>query len=213
LIVYFPRNVMRTVIWSSGLHNDTWRHALADISVNRSDRIRPGVATGCTARLEEDQGPQRGLRVLLKLGGDRRHDMIHRSFGDRLAHVLERSGLAMVGAACGLFVAAYMARTQVEALSAAWLILAVMIVGALGFYLGVDVPPPAKAPGEGEGPDRVEILSAAGTFLAALMTLVSVAVVILDLYPRLFWPAIILLGWLVGAILQIAAGIIARIRA
>lgn len=139
--------------------------------------------------------------------------MIHRSLGDRLAHVLERSGLAMAGGACGLFVAAYMARTQVEALSAAWIILAVMILGALGFYLGVDVPPPANPPKEGEGPDRVEILSAFGTFLAALMTLISVAVVILDLYPRLFWPAIILLGWLVGAILQIAAGIIARLRA
>jgi len=139
--------------------------------------------------------------------------MVHRSFSDRLAHVLERSGLAIAGAACGLFVAAYMARTQVEALSAAWLILAVMIVGALGFYLGVDVPPPANPPSEGQGPDRVEILSAVGTFLAALMTFVSVAIVLLDLYPRLFWPAVILLGWLVGAILQIAAGIIARIRA
>ena len=139
--------------------------------------------------------------------------MIHRSFGDRLAHMLERAGLAMAGAACGLFVAAYMARTQVDILSAAWMIVVVMIVGALGFYLGVDVPPPANPPKEGEGPDRVEILSAAGTFLAALMTLVSVAVVILDLYPRLFWPALILLGWLVGAILQIAAGIIARVRA
>lgn len=139
--------------------------------------------------------------------------MIHRSFSDRLAHMLERAGLAMAGAACGLFVAAYMARTQVDILSAAWMIVVVMIVGALGFYLGVDVPPPANPPKEGEGPDRVEILSAAGTFLAALMTLVSVAVVILDLYPRLFWPALILLGWLVGAILQIAAGIIARVRA
>jgi hypothetical protein len=139
--------------------------------------------------------------------------MIHRSLSDRLAHVLERSGLAMAGGACGLFVAAYMARTQVEALSAAWLILAVMILGALGFYLGVDVPPPAVPPTEGEGPNRVEVLSAFGTFLAALMTLVSVAVVILDIYPRLFWPAIILLGWLIGALLQIAAGIIARVRA
>ena len=139
--------------------------------------------------------------------------MIHRSLGDRLAHVLERSGLAMAGGACGLFVAAYMARTQVEALSAAWVILAVMILGGLGFYLGVDVPPPANPPREGEGPDRVEILSAFGTFLAALMTLISVAVVILDIYPRLFWPAIILLGWLIGALLQIAAGIIARVRA
>ena len=73
--------------------------------------------------------------------------MIHRSFSDRLAHMLERAGLAMAGAACGLFVAAYMARTQVEILSAAWLMLAVMIVGALGFYLGVDVPPPASPPG------------------------------------------------------------------
>ena len=139
--------------------------------------------------------------------------MIHRSFGDRLAHVLERSGLAMAGAACGLFVATYLARTQVEALTAAWLILAVMFIGALGFYLGVDVPPRANPPTEGDGPDRVEILSASGTFLAALMTLVSVAVVLLDLYPRLFWPLLILFGWLVGAILQIAAGIIARARA
>ena len=139
--------------------------------------------------------------------------MIHRSAGDRLAHVLERSGLAMAGGACGLFVAAYMARTQVDVLSAGWLVLAVMVVGALGFYLGIDVPPPATPPAEGAGPDRVEILSAAGTFLAALSTLVSVVVVVLDLYPRLFWPAIILFGWLVGAVLQIAAGIFARLRA
>ncbi len=138
--------------------------------------------------------------------------MIHRSLSDRLAHVLERSGLAMAGAACGLFVAAYMARTQVEALSAAWVILGVMILGALGFYLGVDVPPPANPANEGEGPDRVEVLSAFGTFLAALMVLISVAIVILDVYPRLFWPAIILLGWLAGALLQIAACVIARVR-
>ena len=50
--------------------------------------------------------------------------MIHRSASDRLAHTLERSGLAMAGAACGLFVAAYMARTQVDILSGAWLTLA-----------------------------------------------------------------------------------------
>jgi len=139
--------------------------------------------------------------------------MIHRSAGDRLAHVLERSGLAMAGGACGLFVAAYMARTQVYTLSAGWLVALVLIVGALGFYLGIDVPPPATPPAEGAGPDRVEILSATGTFLAALSTLVSAVVVVMDLYPRLFWPAIVLLGWLVGAVLQIAAGIFARLRA
>jgi hypothetical protein len=139
--------------------------------------------------------------------------MVHRSASDRLAHILERSGLAMAGGACGLFVAAYMARTQIDILSAAWLTLAVMAVGALGFYLGVDVPPPATPPADGDGPDRVEILSAGGTFLATLCSLVSAVVVVLDLYPRLFWPALILLGWLLGAVLQIAAGILARLRA
>ena len=139
--------------------------------------------------------------------------MIHRSVGDRLAHVLERTGLAMVGAACALFVAAYMARTQVDMLSGGWLVALVMIVGALGFYLGIDVPPPAAPPVEGAGPDRIEILSAGGTFLAALCAFVSAVIVVLDLYPRLFWPALILLGWLLGAVLQIAAGILARRRA
>jgi hypothetical protein len=139
--------------------------------------------------------------------------MMRRSFGDRIAHILERTGLAMVGAACGLFIAAYMARTETELLSSAGLVLAVMLVGALGFYLGIDLPPSANAPEEGSGPDRVEILSSFGTFLAALTTLVSAAVVLMDFYPRLIWPAIVLLGWLVGAVLQIAAGTIARLRA
>src|SRR5215469_2393986 len=98
--------------------------------------------------------------------------MIHRSLGDRLAHVLERSGLAMAGAACGLFVAAYMARTEVDLLSSGWLVLLIMILGALGFYLGIDMPARADAPAPDSGPDAVEILSAAGTFLAALATLV-----------------------------------------
>jgi len=151
--------------------------------------------------------------VIIGLAGcSGRQDMIHRSAGDRLAHVLERTGLAMAGAACGLFVAAYMARTQVDLLSGGLLVLVVMLVGALGFYLGIDVPPSATPPAEGAGPDRVEILSAGGTFLATLCTLVSAVVVVLDLYPRLFWPAIILVGWLLGAVLQIAAGILARLR-
>ena len=38
---------------------------------------------------------------------------------------------------------------------------------------------------------------------------------VLDFYPCPFWPAIILLGWLLGAVLQIAEGIlgtVARLR-
>jgi hypothetical protein len=139
--------------------------------------------------------------------------MTRRSLGDRLAHVLERCGLAMAGAACGLFVAAYMARTELDLLSSGWLVLMIMVLGALGFYLGIDLPPPRDAPSADAGPDSVEIFSAGGTFLAALATLVSALVVVADAYPRLIWPAIILLSWLVGAILQIVAGVIARWRA
>ena len=139
--------------------------------------------------------------------------MIRRSIGDKLAHVLERSGLAMAGAACGLLIDFYMARTQLDILSPLWLVLLVMVLGALGFYLGVDVPPPAEAPAQDSGPDSVEILSAFGTFLAALTTFASAMVLIWDLYPRLIWPAILLLGWLVATLMQIVAGVIARRRA
>jgi len=138
---------------------------------------------------------------------------VKRSIGDRLAHVLERSGLAMAGASCGLLVTAYMARTRIDFLSSARLILVAMLMGALGFYFGVDVPPSAQAPTENSGPDRVEILSSMGTFLAAVTSLASVAIVVLDFYPRLIWAPIILFGWLVGAVLQIVAGAIARVRA
>jgi len=139
--------------------------------------------------------------------------MIHRSLSDRLAHVLERAGLAMAGATCALLVAANMAHTQIDVLSAAWLMLAVTVLGALGFYLGIDVPPPAKPPDENSGPDRVEILSAAGTFVAALASLASVGILVLDVYPRLIWAVVVLVGWLFGAALQIAAGATARRRA
>jgi hypothetical protein len=119
----------------------------------------------------------------------------------------------MAGASCGLFVAAYMARTELDLLSSGWLVLLVMALGALGFYLGIDVPPAAEPPAPDSGPDRVEILSAGGTFLTALATLASALVVVTDAYPRLIWPAILLLAWLVGAVLQIVAGVIARCRA
>ena len=138
--------------------------------------------------------------------------MIRRSLGDRLAHALERTGLALAGAACGLFIAAFVARSQIDPTHLSWVILVLMASGALGFYLGIDVPPTANVLTEGSGPDLVELFSAFGTFLAAFASFASAVILIADLYPRLFWPALILVSWLVGVILQIAAGIIARLR-
>lgn len=88
----------------------------------------------------------------------------------RFAHVVERTGLALTGGSCGLFVAAHVARSGLIGSGGA--ILAMMIYGAVGFYLGIDLPPPSEKLRElplrrlGSKADAVEFLSAGGTFLS-----------------------------------------------
>src|SRR3954447_26177219 len=127
----------------------------------------------------------------------------------RFAHVLERSGLAMAGAASGLFVAAHVG-SSVAALTSGVFIALMMIGGAVGFYLGIDTPQlpfhPDDAPaGDGSTAkvDAAELLTAVGTFLAALTAFVSVGVIVLreDLHP--VWTWMIMLGWSIGVAMQI----------
>src|SRR5258708_30819122 len=66
-----------------------------------------------------------------------------RSAISKWAHIIERIGLALAGGSCGLFVAAHVARADVDLLGSAFAILAMMLYGAAGFYLGVDLPPAA----------------------------------------------------------------------
>src|SRR3954452_21045475 len=85
----------------------------------------------------------------------------------RFAHVLERLGLAMAGAASGLFVAAQ-GGSSIAALTSQAFILIMMLAGGIGFYLGIDTPPQAVvAPGGERKVDAADLLSALGTFLAA----------------------------------------------
>jgi hypothetical protein len=58
----------------------------------------------------------------------------------KAAHVLERIGLAMAGAACGLFVAIHVG-SSIAALTSQGFLVVMMIGGAIGFYLGIDTPP------------------------------------------------------------------------
>ena len=58
----------------------------------------------------------------------------------KAAHVLERVGLAMAGAACGLFVAIHVG-ASIAALTSQGFLVVMMIGGAIGFYLGIDTPP------------------------------------------------------------------------
>ena len=56
------------------------------------------------------------------------------------AHVTERVGLAMAGASGGLFVAAGVSHASTEILQSIGIVFAMIALGAVGFYLGIDVP-------------------------------------------------------------------------
>jgi hypothetical protein len=141
-----------------------------------------------------------------------------RSTISRSAHVLERTGLALTGGSCGLFVAAHVGRADIELIGSAASVLVMMIYGAIGFYLGIDLPHPPPdhdmhlplRHGLGSKADAVELLSAAGTFLAAVAAVVSVSNIVLDETPHPVSALSICLAWAIGATLQIAAGIVAR---
>ena len=137
----------------------------------------------------------------------------------KAAHVLERIGLAMAGAACGLFVAVHVG-SSIAALTSQGFIVIMMIGGAIGFYLGIDTPPlPFHEPngelsngGLGGKIDTAEFLSAVGTFLATWVAFVSISVIVLRESPHIFLTIMIMLGWVVGVTMQIIAGTIARTR-
>src|SRR6185437_419220 len=135
----------------------------------------------------------------------------------QFAHVLERLGLAMAGAASGLFVGAHVG-SSIAALTSQAFILFMMIAGAIGFYLGIDTPQMSfHLPEEGHEIrlggqiDSAEFLSAVGTFLAALTAFASVGVIVLRSELPLFWTTLIMVGWVLGVAMQIVSGTMARL--
>jgi hypothetical protein len=150
----------------------------------------------------------------------RTHTWDARSIISRWAHILERTGLALTGASCGLFVAAHVGTANIDLIGSGATVLAMMIYGAAGFYLGIDLPPAPPdhgmhAPlrhGLGSKADAVELLSAAGTFLAAVAAVISVSSIVLDEAAHAVTALLIGFGWGIGATMQIASGIIARTR-
>ena len=137
----------------------------------------------------------------------------------KFAHVLERLGLAMAGAASGLFVSALVG-TSIAALTNQGFLLLMMLGGAIGFYLGIDTPQrpfniTADQPSKGDWVGKIdapELLSAVGTFLAAFSAFASVGVIVLRHNPHIAWTWTIMAGWCIGVVMQIVAGAIARMR-
>lgn len=137
---------------------------------------------------------------------------IPRSF----VHVIERIGLGLVGAAAGLFVGIQTGAT-IPTLTNPTFLLVTTVVGAVGFYLGIDTPAHRfqairiNLPGDYlDGTvDASELFTAVGTVLAALAAFVSVALIVLVLDSSQLSAAALLGVWSLGALMQIAAGLVA----
>jgi hypothetical protein len=136
------------------------------------------------------------------------------------AHVIERIGLSMLGALCGLFVSALIVKANLQAINFLEIVFAAMLYGAIGFYLGIDFPLPHSRANEAtrakvgirskEKP--LKLIAAIGTLLAAMAAMVSVCLIILDADSYGLCITIIGGSWLLGVTMQLAAGSMARVR-
>jgi hypothetical protein len=136
------------------------------------------------------------------------------------AHVMERIGLAIMGALCGLFVAACVAKANIEEINSLGALFSVIMCGSIGFYVGTNIPSPSPGASHRIFSDAassrrttpIALASATGTFVAAVAALVSVYMIIFDETPPVIWNVGIGFGWMLGVLLQLAAGTAARLR-
>ncbi len=128
----------------------------------------------------------------------------------RAAHVMQRTGLAMAGAMAGTFVAAQLSKGHIAMFSTLAFIATTIVIGAVGFYLGIDIPKlTVRATGR---IDVVELLSAGGIFFAALAALVSVYGIVFDEIPPRAWEFVIGSWWFGGVVMLATAGLVGRQR-
>jgi uncharacterized membrane protein len=129
------------------------------------------------------------------------------------AQVMERTGLAIMGALCGLFVAAMVAKADIEEINSLGALFSAVLYGSLGFYLGTNIPSLSgrTISSTGSGPRTIALASAIGTFVAAVAALVSVYMIIFEENPPAMWNVGIGSGWALGVLLQLAAGTAARL--
>jgi uncharacterized membrane protein len=59
---------------------------------------------------------------------------------NRFAQVIERIGLAIMGALCGFFVAAFVAKANIGEINSVGVLLSVILCGSIGLYLGTNIP-------------------------------------------------------------------------
>jgi hypothetical protein len=143
------------------------------------------------------------------------HAMDDAPFINATAHIVGRAGLAMTGAMCGTFVAAQFARTSAALFDGVPFVAAMVLLGLIGFYLGVDIPRlHVVQAGFGRRRPRVDpvqLSSATGTFLAAIAALISVYSFIFDEPLRGTFAWLVGSWWMFGIAMQIGAGVAGRL--
>ena len=144
---------------------------------------------------------------------------VNHSHLNEFAQVVARISLAIIGALCGFYVAALVARANIEVINSVGVLFSMVLCGSIGFYLGTNIPSlPAGASGRslshgGSSPKAfpIALASGSGTFLAAFAALVSVYMIVFDEAPPVIWNVGIGFWWMVGVLLQLAAGTAARL--
>ena len=135
------------------------------------------------------------------------------------AQLAERIGFAIMGALSGLYVGALMARIDVEEINSVGVLLLVILYGSVGFYLGTNLPSlpsgvSRRVLSDGDSRPRTNLIAlaaATGTLIAALAALMSVSMIVLDEIPPVIWNVAIGFWWMLGVLLQLAAGTAARL--
>ena len=111
---------------------------------------------------------------------------IDRSGANRFALIMERTGFAIMGGLCGLFVAALVAKANIEEINSLGVLFSVVLYGSIGFYLGTDITwlscgaSPGVFSGTGSRANPIALASATGALLATVAALVSVYVIFFD---------------------------------
>lgn len=131
----------------------------------------------------------------------------------RTVCIVGRTGHAASGALCGTFFAAQLAKAGAALFNSVEFALSMILIGAVGFYLGADIPQatPNGVVGHTKA-DSVELFSAMGTFLAAIAALTSLFAIVFDEDPTSVWELVVSSWWTLGVVMQIGAGLTGRMR-
>jgi hypothetical protein len=124
---------------------------------------------------------------------------------DWLARAVMRAGLGLVGGMNGLFVAAFVARTDAGVFDSAEGLLAAVAYGGIGFALGVDLPALKLGPTRSVT-NAMRLVTAAGTLIAAAAALVAICAIILDAGREGSMALAVGVPWTVGVAMQACAG-------